>query len=148
VLATLASLAALCLAKQPLAPLLRAVFFAVLLTPVVEHLPAWGLPRSAAAALLLVAAVMLLGALVDQIKHPAYAWLERAPDTLHTIERKIRPVQRLVAIADQFGMHAEHVASASPFAANPRNPARQWLDVAAIAATLPALGLAILTSTW
>jgi predicted PurR-regulated permease PerM len=147
VLAALASIAALYLAKQVLAPLLMAVFFAVLLTPVVERLHSWGLPRSAAAALLLVAGVMLLGALLDQIKHPAYAWLERAPDTLHIIERKIRPVQRLLAIADQFGMRAEHVASGSPVAASPPNPpARQWLDVAAIATALPALGLAILTS--
>jgi predicted PurR-regulated permease PerM len=81
-------------------PVAIALFLSSLLTPAVDLLHRWHLPRGVGA-ILVVALVLFAGvAGIDAVWTPAEAWLGQAPQTLEKIERRVRPVQRLMGKFD------------------------------------------------
>jgi predicted PurR-regulated permease PerM len=88
--------AALYFARPLLLPIVLAVLFNLLLSPVARALRRTGLPLPAAAALVLVAALALAGATIWQLAEPAADWIERAPTSLQQMQGKIRPLKRSV----------------------------------------------------
>lgn len=145
-LAGVSVLGVLYVGKPVLAPLAMALWITLLLTPVVEGLHRLHVPRALGAAVLLLALVIGAATLVEALRQPASTWLANAPTTLHQIEQKIRPVQRLMANVDQVGRHAEHIAEGTPDSASPDPSTRTGTSIVAVAATLPRVALCILTS--
>ena len=77
-------------------PVAIALFLASLLTPAVDLLHRWHLPRGLGATLV-VALILVAGvAGIDAVWSPAKAWFDQAPQTLARIEQRARPVQRLM----------------------------------------------------
>lgn len=110
ILALLAVGALLYFAHAVFIPIALAILFALILTAPVEALHRLGLPRSVSALLVLVVLMGLVGGAINLAWTPAQSWWASAPQTLRTIERKVRPiaqfmtrVEALSARADQLG---------------------------------------------
>lgn len=95
-IAVVVVLVALRLAAQLVLPILIALLLAVALEPVVVWLRRCRLPRALAAALVTMVLVGGCGLGVAQLASPAADWLERAPQSLRQLERKLRPVKQPV----------------------------------------------------
>ncbi len=92
----LLAIAALHFARPLLLPLVLAVLFNLLLSPGVRALRRIGLPLPLGAAVVLLAALTLLGATAWQLAGPAGEWFERAPASMQQLQGKIRPLRRSV----------------------------------------------------
>jgi predicted PurR-regulated permease PerM len=81
----------------------------------VEALHGLGLPRSLSAILVMAVLVGVIGVSLNLLWTPAQNWWASAPQTLRTIERKVRPVSqfmtRVEALTDRADQLAEPVAS-------------------------------------
>jgi predicted PurR-regulated permease PerM len=113
VLAIVSVGAVLYFGRAVLAPIALALFFSSLLAPPVRGLRALRLPYVVGAALVMIAIICGGALVVNAILDPAQEWLNRAPQTLQSIERKVRPVQRVLAKLDYVTSRAERVASGS-----------------------------------
>ncbi len=116
-------------------PVALAVLFWLVLTTPVEALHRRGVPRGAAAILILLIFVGLVGGSVNLIWTPAQAWWASAPGTLHTIERKLRPVSRLVQRVELLTDRAGQIAQ--PRTNNERAAPREARPAAPAAAPAP-----------
>ncbi len=116
-------------------PVVLAVLFSLVLTTPVESLHRRGLPRGLAATLILLGFVVLIGGAVNLLWTPAQSWWESAPRTIRTIERRLRPVSRLVSRIEDLTDRAGEIAA--PAIAPTRNGTL----------TNPATGAAIPPST-
>src|ERR1035438_7996063 len=96
VLAVVAVGAVLYFGHAAFIPIALAILFALILTTPVEALHRRGVPRSAAALLILFAMVALLGGALDFFWTPAQKWWSSAPQTLRVIEHKVQPLARVV----------------------------------------------------
>lgn len=134
------------LGKSVLAPLAMALWFTLLLAPVVEGLHRLRVPRALGAAILLVTLATGAATVVEAVRQPASTWLANAPATLRQIEHKISPVRRLMASVDQMGRHAERMADGTPDSAPPAPSTHAGMSMFAVAAALPAVAVSILTS--
>jgi predicted PurR-regulated permease PerM len=76
-------------------PIVMAILFSLILSTPVEALHKRGLPRSAAAVLVLVLLAVLAGAAINLLRAPAEAWWAAAPQTIRTIEKAMRPASML-----------------------------------------------------
>lgn len=95
-------------------PVALALFLSSLLSPAVDLLHRWHLPRGLGA-ILVVAIVLLAGAAaVDAVWSPAKAWLGQAPQTLEKIERQARPVQRFLGKFDVVTEKAGQLTRVTP----------------------------------
>jgi predicted PurR-regulated permease PerM len=83
-------------AHAALVPIVLALLFSLILSKPVEALHRRGLPRSSAAILVLVILLTIAGTTVNLLWTPAQTWWASAPQTILTIEKKIRPASRLV----------------------------------------------------
>jgi predicted PurR-regulated permease PerM len=88
-----------------------AVLFWLVLTTPVESLHRRGVPRSAAAIMILLAFIAVVGGAVNLIWAPAQSWWASAPRTIHTIERKLRPVSRLMDRVELLSRRADQLAA-------------------------------------
>jgi len=122
ILAALAVIATLHLARSLLIPIALSLFFAALLAPLVTRLRAWGLPRALGAAFVMLVMLGTVVVVVQTTMDPAREWLGRAPGVLREIERKIRPLQRVATQLDEVAAHAERVAEGGPSAQKPAAP--------------------------
>jgi predicted PurR-regulated permease PerM len=77
-------------------PIALAVLFSLLLTLPVEVLHRRGLPRGAAAIVVLAVLAGLIGGSVNLLWTPAQSWWASAPKTLMMIEKRSRPVAQLM----------------------------------------------------
>jgi predicted PurR-regulated permease PerM len=77
-------------------PVALAVLFSLILTTPVELLHRSGLPRSAAAVVVLVVIASLLSGSLNLLWAPAQHWWAAAPQTLRIIEQKVRPVAQFM----------------------------------------------------
>jgi len=78
-------------------PVAYALLFSMLLSPTIDALERLRIPRSLTSFLSVILVIALLGAALDAAWAPARDWLDNAPRTLQVIERKVRPVQKLIA---------------------------------------------------
>lgn len=102
-------------------PVVWAVLLALLLAPAVGWLVKHRLPAALAAALVLLSLVGAAGTTVVLLADPAGAWLERAPTTLRTAERKLRRLARPLEQLQETADRVESVAQGGP--ATPRRTA-------------------------
>ena len=93
-------------------PLLLAIVLALGLAPGVDGLVRPRVPRAVAPALVLGCVLIALTALLNVTWTPARTWLDSAPQTMATIEAKVRPVQLLIGKLDRIGQSARHLAGA------------------------------------
>ena len=91
-------------------PVALALFFALLLSPAVDALQRLRIPRTVAAAVVMLALLLLGAAIVDGISAPAKDWFARAPQTLRKIEQRIRPVRSVIAQVDAVKERADQLA--------------------------------------
>jgi predicted PurR-regulated permease PerM len=97
-------------AHTALVPIVLALLFSLILSKPVETLHRRGLPRSAAAILVLVILVAIVGTTVNLLWTPAQTWWASAPQTILTIEKKIRPASRLVNRLEMLSERAGQIA--------------------------------------
>lgn len=121
VLAWIAAGAVLYLGKPALAPVLFAIVLAMLLSPLVDALERWRLPRSIASLVSVGILITCLGLVTDAALSPALKWINDAPVILQAVERKIRPLQRTMARVDAVTSRANSLthAGSSPVARMP-----------------------------
>jgi predicted PurR-regulated permease PerM len=93
-------------------PVALAVFFALLLSPVVEALVRARMPRALAATLIMIALLLAGAGMVDAVWAPAKDWVARAPQTLRKIEQRIRPVRNALAQMDAMKERADLLTQA------------------------------------
>jgi predicted PurR-regulated permease PerM len=98
-------------------PVALALFFALLLSPAVDALQRLRIPRTVAAAVVMLALLLLGAAIVDGISAPAKDWFARAPQTLRKIEQRIRPVRSVIAQVDAVKERADQLAQGPHVAA-------------------------------
>ena len=95
-------------------PVAIALFLSTLLTPAVDLLHRWHLPRGLGA-ILIVALVLFAGvAAIDAVWNPAKAWFDQAPQTLEKIEWRVRPVQRFLGKFDVVTERAGQITRGAP----------------------------------
>lgn len=122
VIAVLASIYALHWASAVFIPLLLGLMFSYALSPVVDRLQRWHVPRALAAAVLLIAVVGSLGSMVYSLSDDATALLESLPDAAQKLrdsmrvtrgapEGRMEKVQRAAAKIEQA---VEETGSAAP----------------------------------
>ena len=91
-LAVLAVLYTLRLARDVLLPITLALIFALLLAPAVSRLQQWCVPRSLAALLLIAVSVSSIGGGFYALASPASEWLQRAPEAVSVIRDHLHDV--------------------------------------------------------
>ena len=106
--------AGLYLTKAVIIPVLLAIMMALCLAPGVDGLVHLRVPRALAAALVLGCMLAAISALLNATWTPARTWLDSAPQTMATIEAKVRPLQLLIAKLDRIGQSARHLTAAYP----------------------------------
>jgi len=143
-LAVIATLAVLRSGRVVMIPVALAMFFAMLLSGAVERLKRWHFPRALASALVVGVLITGMVAIVQATITPARAWLERAPQLLREVERKIRPLQRVAVKINEVATRAERVAdgthepAASVVAAQPAHERTLLLQTPAVVISIVA----------
>jgi len=112
IIATACAIAGLYVAKPVIVPLLLAIVIALCLAPGVDMLVRLRIPRTVSAGLVLGCVLILLTLVLNATWTPARAWLDSAPQTMATIEAKVRPVQLLIGKLDRIGQSARQLAGA------------------------------------
>ena len=111
-------------------PVALALLLALVLSGPVEALRVWRVPRGVSAVLLLALIAGAVAALVNFVSLPAQQWFAAAPHTLHTIEKKIRPLERIIGRVDELRnsagnignpSHAQPAPAAAPEERNPES---------------------------
>ena len=109
VIAAVLVVGSLHLAKSAVVPILFAVFLAMLLSPAVTLVRRLGVPRALAAGIVVTSLIAVVGLGLNATWRPARDWLDAAPDTMRTLERKLRPVTRFIAKVESVSEQAERV---------------------------------------
>lgn len=91
-LAILAVLYTLRVARDVLLPITLALIFALLLAPAVSRLQQWRCPRSLAALLLIAICIGSIGGGFYALASPASDWLQRAPEAVSVIRHHLHDV--------------------------------------------------------
>ena len=118
-LAVCAVTALLYVCHEVFVPVALALLFALVLSSAVEALHRRGLPRSLGAVLMLLVLLTLVGVTLSTVAGPAQDWFAGLPQTLQTIERKLRPMQKALGRIELLTSRADALTSATPGA--PRN---------------------------
>jgi predicted PurR-regulated permease PerM len=136
---------ALHVAKPVVVPLLFAAFLAMLLSPAVALLRRIGASRGVAAGVVMLTLVVVVGLGFNATWQPARAWLDEAPQTMRTLERKLRPVTGFVAKLESVSEQAERVTDPGAAESVAVAPAKATARRSTIASTQNWL-IAILTT--
>ena len=133
IIAWIAVGAVLYVCKPALAPVLFAMVFAMLLSPLVDALQRHHVPRMLAAILAVGVLIAGLAAVVDAAWSPALKWIDNAPVVLQKVEQKVRPLQRIIARLDSVTMRASsltntHAASSAESSAESSAAGMDTLD--------------------
>jgi predicted PurR-regulated permease PerM len=97
------------LAKSAVVPMLFAAFLAMLLSPAVALVRRVGVPRPVAAGIVLISLIGIVSLGFNATWRPAKEWLEQAPQTVRTLERKLRPITGFIAKVESVSAQAERV---------------------------------------
>jgi predicted PurR-regulated permease PerM len=92
--------AVLYFAQDVFIPVAVALFLALLLTPAVDRLQRWRLPRGAAVATVMFVVLAAAGFAINAVWTPATEWLARAPQTLRKIDPRLKPMREMFARVD------------------------------------------------
>lgn len=95
-LLALAFLYTLAIGKSFFIPLTLALVLAFVLAPAVAALERHRVPRTLGAGLLVLTLILVLGAGVRAMMHPLETWMDRAPQMLAELERKVYPLKKTV----------------------------------------------------
>ena len=109
VIAAVLLIGSLHVARSAIVPLLFAVFLAMLLAPAVALVQRTGLRRAVAAGVVVISLIAVAGLGFNATWRPARAWLEEAPQTMRTLERKLRPVTGFIAKVESVSEQAGRV---------------------------------------
>ncbi len=85
------------LAREMLLPLTLAIIFALLLTPLVNRMQAWHIPRTVSSLLLIASMLGLLGGGIAALSSSALEWLQRVPEASEILMRELASVEREVS---------------------------------------------------
>lgn len=94
IIAILAMLYTLKVARDVLLPITLAVIFALLLSPAVTRMQGWRLPRSLAALLILSLSLGAFGGGLYMLSEPALEWLGKTPEAVANLQRELNAVDR------------------------------------------------------
>ena len=94
------------LAAPLVVPVVLAVFFSLLLAPLVSSLSRLQVPRALGAILVIASVTTLIGSLGSYLYEPALDWVQRAPALATEIRQKLTPLREPV---EQIGRVAEEV---------------------------------------
>jgi predicted PurR-regulated permease PerM len=122
VIAFLASVYTLHWAAEVFIPLLLGLMFSYALSPVVDRLQRWHVPRSIGAAVLLVAVLGALGSAAYSLSDDASTLVESLPDAAQKLRESMRttrgtpegPIQKVQRAAAKLEQAAEESGSAAP----------------------------------
>lgn len=101
------------LAKSVFIPVFLATLIAFLLSPLVELLRKFYIPRALGSVIILVMVSTLIGLLLNYLAVPAGEWLERIPAEIHQIERKLSPFKESIETVQETTETVEEIASMS-----------------------------------
>jgi predicted PurR-regulated permease PerM len=110
-------------AKSAVVPILFAIFLAMLLAPAVALVRRVGVPRAIAAGIVVISLVTVVGLGLNATWRPARDWLDAAPQTMRTLERKLRPITRFIAKVESVSEQAERVTDPSATKSGTQAPA-------------------------
>lgn len=128
----LAVLGVLFVAKQGrafLLPIVLAVVFNFLLSPVVRFFSRLHVPTPAAAALVLLSLLIATGFGVYRLSTPASDWLERAPRTLRQAEYRLRGLRESVQKVQEAAKQAEELTQTDGLTDTDGQPREQEVTV-------------------
>ena len=97
-------------ARDVAVPIVLAVMGAVLLAPLVRRLKRLGLPNPAGAALVVGGLIGVAALAFYTLSAPAYDWIDRAPQVLAQIERKVEQIRRPMREVQQATRKVEELA--------------------------------------
>jgi predicted PurR-regulated permease PerM len=124
------------MARDLLLPLMLAFFLSSLLSPLLRMLKRAHIPPAVGAALLLIVLVGGVGLGVYSLVEPATEWVEKAPESLSRIQRKLRllrsPIEQVTRTADQMERTIAGESTTAPAAAV-KSPA--WIKQAVFGGT-------------
>jgi predicted PurR-regulated permease PerM len=110
-------------AQDAFIPVAMALFLALLLSPAVDRLQRWHVPRGLAVAIVMLVVLLAAAGAVNAGWNPAIEWLERAPQTFRKIDQRVRPLRAVIArldeITERAGRLAQGVAQSTKIAASP-----------------------------
>jgi predicted PurR-regulated permease PerM len=145
----LAIFAALYIARAFVLPLALAMHAAFLLSPAVRVLRRIRVPAPVGAAVVVLGLLVAVGAGVYALATPTATWMERFPESLRTVEQRIRHLRTPVEAIRQAAEEVEKIATAEP--ADQRTPVVQVKNhdvmntvVSGTHTVLAGMGLAIL----
>jgi predicted PurR-regulated permease PerM len=122
-LALLAVGVILYVAQDAFIPVAMALFLALLLSPAVDRLQRWHVPRGLAVAIVMLVVLLAAAGAVNAGWNPAIEWLERAPQTFRKIDQRVRPLRAVIArldeITERAGRLAQGVAQSTKIATSP-----------------------------
>ena len=101
-------------AQDVLIPVAMALFIALLLTPLVDRLQRWGLPRGIAVTVVMIVVCAAAAAAINAAWRPAAEWLARAPQTMREIDPRLRPVREMFARVDAVAERAGQLTQTDP----------------------------------
>lgn len=140
---TVLAIGGLRLASSLLVPIAVALFLTLLLGPVVREMRKRGIREGLSAGLLVFGTITLLGAGMGALIGPAGEWLNRAPDTLRQVARKVRnlgPLSALQAtafsVAQATGSDADSAAPRVQLASRSTLQRLGWTTASAAAGVL------------
>ncbi len=120
----LASFYTLYFARGFFLPLILALMFSFLLSPLVRGMKKIHIPEALGAAVVVLSLLGLLGVGIYELSGPAYSWVQQAPANMSKLERRVRdlkkPVQTMtnatqqVAKMAQVGNGPQPVATVTP----------------------------------
>lgn len=116
VIATLALFYTLWLARPVVLPIVIAVLLSFLLRPAVRLLKRWRLREPIGAAVVVFGSVVLASGAVALLSGPAASWIQRAPDAVADVERKVRTLTAPVLRWEATAARVEQLASGTPAA--------------------------------
>jgi predicted PurR-regulated permease PerM len=106
---TLATFYTFYFARIVLLPVVLALLFSLLLSPLVGGLRRLHIPHRLGAGLVVLALMGLLGGSVYMLIDPAAAWIDQAPSTLARIEDKVRQFKKPIEKAGQASRKVEEL---------------------------------------
>ena len=101
-------------ARAVLLPVVLALLLALILYPAVRALKRIAIPEAVGAGLVVVAALALLSFGVYRLFEPASEWVEKMPQVVSQVERKLAALRKSVAEVSKAAERVEQLATVSP----------------------------------